>query len=248
MMSKKTTLLLIGLLIWSEYGAAQKFSGGSFDGGNAAQSGVITTNGVATTYAYANIKFFGGSFDGGNAAQSGVITTNGVATTYAYANIKFFGGSFDGGNAAQSGVITTSGADTLYAYLNPRFFGGSRDGASKAATDSVFTLDVEEEKPSARLPKEYGLSQNYPNPFNPTTVIRYQLSATSKVNLSLYDMLGRRVAVLVNTRQGAGVYDVRLSATAYNLSSGIYFYRLQADGQGEKKEQFVETRKMALVK
>jgi hypothetical protein len=91
----------------------------------------------------------------------------------------------------------------------------------------------------AGLPKQFALEQNYPNPFNPTTTIRYQLPAASQVKLEVFDVLGKKVMVLVNTRQEAGEYNITLNAV--NLSSGVYFYRLQSGN-------FVQTKKMMLVK
>jgi hypothetical protein len=91
----------------------------------------------------------------------------------------------------------------------------------------------------AGLPKTFALEQNYPNPFNPTTLISYQLPVASNVLLKVYDVLGREVMTLVNERQEAGAYNFTLNASS--LSSGVYFYRLQAG-------RFVETKKMMLVK
>ena len=92
---------------------------------------------------------------------------------------------------------------------------------------------------NSNLPTSYGISQNYPNPFNPTTVINYQLPASSFVTLKVYDILGREVATLVNGRQNAGYYNATFNAV--QLSSGIYFYRLQAGS-------FTETKKLVLLK
>lgn len=89
-------------------------------------------------------------------------------------------------------------------------------------------------------PKTYALGQNYPNPFNPATVITYQVPLAADITLKVYDLTGREVATLVNNeRRGAGTYDVRFNAG--KLTSGIYFYRLQAGN-------FVETKKMVLIK
>ncbi len=99
----------------------------------------------------------------------------------------------------------------------------------------------------AGLPKTFELSQNYPNPFNPTTVIRYQLPVASNVSLKVYDVLGKEVMTLVNGRQEAGQYNAMLNASG--LSSGIYFYRLQASAtNGASGQNFVSTKKMLLVK
>ncbi|MCS6988881.1 MAG: T9SS type A sorting domain-containing protein [Chloroherpetonaceae bacterium] len=91
----------------------------------------------------------------------------------------------------------------------------------------------------AGLPKRFVLEQNYPNPFNPSTTIAYQLPVASDVKLEVFDMLGKKVATLVSGRQEAGAHSANFNASA--LSSGIYFYRLQAGG-------FAETKKMTLAK
>jgi len=76
------------------------------------------------------------------------------------------------------------------------------------------------------VPKKYDLSQNYPNPFNPTTKINFDLPQDSKVELRIYDMLGREVTTLVNEVRTAGYYTVELNASQF--TSGTYFYRLNA--------------------
>jgi len=91
----------------------------------------------------------------------------------------------------------------------------------------------------AGMPRTFELGQNYPNPFNPTTLISYQLPVASEVSLKVYDVLGREVMTLVNGKQDAGSYNLNFNAS--NLSSGVYFYRLQAGS-------FVQTKKMMLVK
>jgi len=99
----------------------------------------------------------------------------------------------------------------------------------------------------AGAPKVFALEQNYPNPFNPTTVISYQLPVASEVSLKVYDVLGREVMTLVNGRQEAGAYNFNFNAS--NLSSGVYFYRLQASAtNGASSSNFVSTKKMMLVK
>jgi len=86
---------------------------------------------------------------------------------------------------------------------------------------------------------DFQLSQNFPNPFNPATVISYQLSVVTYVNLSVFDVLGRKVATLVDEKKAAGTYSVRWNAEA--MPSGIYFYQLAA-------RDYSQVRKMALVK
>jgi hypothetical protein len=93
--------------------------------------------------------------------------------------------------------------------------------------------DVRERPARAR---SFMLHQNYPNPFNPNTVIRYELANSSHVSLNVYDMLGGEIAVLVDNEEPAGVHVVRFDGT--NLSSGVYFYRLQA-GNGVDTKSFL---------
>ncbi len=88
-------------------------------------------------------------------------------------------------------------------------------------------------------PKEFSLEQNYPNPFNPTTKIRFSIPRTGFASLKVYDILGRVVATLINEDKVAGNYEVEFNASS--LSSGIYFYKLQAN-------EYSETRKMILLK
>ena len=87
--------------------------------------------------------------------------------------------------------------------------------------------------------KAFELKQNYPNPFNPSTVITYTVAERGRVNLKIYDILGREVATLINEEKPAGQYNVKFNAA--NLPSGVYLYRLQA---GEN----VQTKKMILLK
>jgi hypothetical protein len=89
------------------------------------------------------------------------------------------------------------------------------------------------------IPTEYTLYQNYPNPFNPVTTINYDLPNTSDVFLIIYDILGRKVKELVNTKQQTGKYEVQFDAS--NLASGVYIYQLIAD-------KYMQSRKMILLK
>ena len=92
-------------------------------------------------------------------------------------------------------------------------------------------------------PVEYTLNQNYPNPFNPKTTISYQLPKFSEVELSIYSILGQKVATLVNKKQPAGTYNVQWDASGF--ASGIYIYQLKAGGQ---KQNAVLTKKLILLK
>jgi len=109
------------------------------------------------------------------------------------------------------------------------------------------TVGIEENKDN-KLPSDYSLSQNYPNPFNPSTKIEYQIPELSFVTLKVYDLLGNEIATLVNEEKTAGSYSLQFSMnnlttgqSGAQLSTGIYFYRLKAGN-------FVETKKMTLIK
>jgi len=94
------------------------------------------------------------------------------------------------------------------------------------------------ERRTDEVPEGYSLRQNYPNPFNPSTVISYHLPVVVHVTVKVYDVLGRDVATLVNERQGPGDHSVTLNAA--QLSSGVYFCRLQAGTyRGVKKLMLV---------
>jgi hypothetical protein len=80
------------------------------------------------------------------------------------------------------------------------------------------------------------LEQNYPNPFNPSTVISFQIPLNSHVSLDVYDIIGKKVATLVDEEKTAGKYSVELSANKFNLSSGIYVYTLSAGNYSSAKK------------
>ncbi len=92
---------------------------------------------------------------------------------------------------------------------------------------------------NSELPADFMLSQNYPNPFNPTTNIKFSIANPGLTSLKIYNTLGKEVASLVNQYLQAGSYDADWNAGGF--SSGVYFYRLQANG-------FVQTKRMLLIK
>ncbi|MFZ1321262.1 MAG: T9SS type A sorting domain-containing protein [Ignavibacteria bacterium] len=93
------------------------------------------------------------------------------------------------------------------------------------------------------IPTKFELSQNYPNPFNPSTKINYDLPVDGKVSLIIFDLSGKEVKTLVNEVKTAGYYTVNFNGA--NLSSGVYFYRINLEGQGIS---FAEIKKMTLIK
>jgi len=93
------------------------------------------------------------------------------------------------------------------------------------------------------IPVKYDISQNYPNPFNPVSKIDFSLPFDSKISIKLYDMTGREVLTLANEQRPAGYYTVQINGV--NLASGVYFYRLIAEGNGQK---IIMTKKAMLIK
>ncbi len=105
--------------------------------------------------------------------------------------------------------------------------------------DSVFSRSITIVEGSQLKVNEFELQQNFPNPFNPSTTIKYSIPTSNFVTIKVYDVLGNEVAALVNEEKPAGTYEVNFNAS--QLSSGIYFYKLQAGS-------FVETKKMILLR
>jgi hypothetical protein len=102
--------------------------------------------------------------------------------------------------------------------------------------DAVWLTEVEI---AAEIPLSNALYQNYPNPFNPSTTIQYAISAPGRVVLEVYNILGQKITTLVDNEHTAGVYEIIFDGTT--LSSGPYFYRIQAG-------DFIETRRFILLK
>ncbi|MEK6738225.1 MAG: T9SS type A sorting domain-containing protein, partial [Planctomycetota bacterium] len=147
----------------------------------------------------------------------------------AYANITFATGASLEGRALARTASVTLDANTIS--LN------TGATASNAVTKPATVTSVENDV----VPQAFSLDQNYPNPFNPSTKIQYTIGNAGLVSLKVYDVLGHEVATLVNSNQEAGSYTVPFNTSELNLSSGVYFYRLQAGS-------FVSIKKLILLK
>ena len=104
-----------------------------------------------------------------------------------------------------------------------------------------FPTDVADDGPST-IPTDFALGQNYPNPFNPATVIPFALPSKTHVELTVYNILGQRVATLADEEMAAGRYRIQWNGTLDNgepLASGIYFYRLQTDSRAVAKKMLL---------
>ena len=103
--------------------------------------------------------------------------------------------------------------------------------AARINVEALGPLGIEDQ---VQLPETFGLAQNYPNPFNASTSIAYRLDKPSQVDLAVYDLAGRKVATLVSSNQQAGAHQViwhGLDDRGESVSSGVYFYRLSAEGR-----------------
>jgi hypothetical protein len=150
-----------------------------------------------------------------------------------------YGNSFDlltSFDTEITGIYKKPDSELIYVLTREELFAVNSNSGESI---SLKQLPVSSEPIVGSIPDGIQLHQNYPNPFNPTTVITYQLPAQSNVRLEVFDMLGRRVAVLVDEPQSPGTYSAEFDAS--NLASGVYLYRLQT---GEA----VQTRQMVLVK
>ena len=203
--------------LWSEFPVAQRY---------ATFSGWYSYSAVGGDSLYAWLVMY--------KAQSpiGYAYFNNKTTRSAYTQFSATIGYFAGGTP-----------DSCIIYIG---IAGSSANGDTVHVGSTFNLDdlslsgtatgvaVQQAEPAT-----FSLSQNYPNPFNPSTMITYQTAKTGQVRLSVYDILGREVATLVNSVQPQGLHEVRFDGGA--LSSGVYIYRLQTP-------EFVQQRKMVFQK
>ena len=139
-------------------------------------------------------------------------------------------------SAANDGLITPHLVFNCFAFIGNIVFVATDAGVWKRSLSQQLSSV---EHLSSGLPDDSYLKQNYPNPFNPTTNISFKLPSSAYVSLTLHDLLGRLKATLVRNELSAGSYTVHFDGSG--LSSGVYFYRLQAGS-------FIETKKLILQK
>ncbi len=108
--------------------------------------------------------------------------------------------------------------------------------------DTTFPVGINQI--SSEVPKEFSLSQNYPNPFNPMTKVKFQMTKSGFAVLTVFDVLGKEIQVLVNQQLSQGTYEVDFDGS--DLPSGVYYYRL--DASASLSITYTETRKMVLIK
>jgi len=124
-----------------------------------------------------------------------------------------------------------------FAVLHSNTLSGLIANTQYAKTKYTTTIGIK--NISTEIPGSFEMSQNYPNPFNPVTIFRFAIPKRDLVKIKVFDVLGKEVSVLVNEQLDAGYYEV--SFGGQNLSSGLYFYRIESSG-------LIQTKKMLLVK
>jgi hypothetical protein len=146
----------------------------------------------------------------------------------------------------ESNIFTAPGDSgmpvTIYFVIDVGCYMGGSSYYFDVAVDevSLVSLSPTSVESQTKIPEQLSLSQNYPNPFNPRTTISYSLTRESAVTLKVFDIIGNEVETLLqNERRAEGAYEVTFNAA--NLPSGVYFYRVFAEG-------FSDTKKMILMK
>ncbi|MGE5500232.1 MAG: T9SS type A sorting domain-containing protein [Syntrophothermus sp.] len=170
---------------------------------------------------------------------------------YIYSNHKYVDSVYYADSLARSKGST--GSDIYYTTLwntSSAFTRQILNNASKRLAALIYTAWINAGKPQvsstrveekAKTPAEFELLQNYPNPFNPETVIKYRITTPGHVRLSLFNVLGKEVAVLFDGDRPSGEFSLKVNANSLNIESGIYFYSLKAGS-------LLETKKMTVLK
>jgi len=141
-------------------------------------------------------------------------------------------------------VLPISNGDIVFAGTADFNYNYSRDDIYALRTDSLLNAPPPNgiNNGNFNIPQQIKLYQNYPNPFNPNTFFKYDIYKKGNVVISIYDITGKLVSVLVNDFKNEGTYEINLTATDYNLSSGIYFLMLETD------TGFFQTKKLIYLK
>lgn len=180
------------------------------------------------------------------ASRSSQSTVSKTGTVYQYEIWPFFEETPDSEvniiSITESGEFDNFGYQVAADELTLLVSSPHADGQSTSNSGKVYFFDyqfVSIQEPPVKEIIEYKLDQNYPNPFNPTTTINYAVKEAGTVTLTVYNLLGQVVQVLVNEQKPVGTYQVTFNAN--NLASGAYFYRLEVN-------DFVDLKRMTLIK
>jgi photosystem II stability/assembly factor-like uncharacterized protein len=208
----------------------------------------VSPNWAGSTNLFAGTYFGSGVYlstdNGGNWAEAGTGLTNSNVRALARFDTNLFAGTDGGGvflstnnglswTAINEG-LTNNVVNALFVN-GTNLFAGTGNGIWWRSLSDITGIEDQINE----IPSQFILEQNYPNPFNPTTTISFSIPTSEFVTLKVFDMLGKEVATLVNEEKAAGSFEIEFNAA--NLSSGIYFYNLQAGG-------FTQTKKLILMK
>lgn len=192
-----------------------------------------------------------GSGNGPSCRWAAIVQTTQTKTFFVATSTGLYSASTVGSGT----VWAQEGASTIGNVVCDMIDFRPADGLVAAAThgNGVFSANITivsapEDQPT--VPTEFALHQNYPNPFNPSTTIRYTVPGRAHIRITIHDIAGREVAVLVDLDQQAGDHEVRWDGRDSRrtaVSSGTYFYTMTASG-GASNAEFSKTEKMALVK
>jgi hypothetical protein len=203
-------------------------------------------NGMTLIEIAASVDTFMSSYHDADLAPACTMpaTLAGLSADTLYDRIRKINGAFSGPidtSSFGSGLVFTG----VRALADVPFLRYDAAAAARAARLALTYLSAPPE-----LPDRYMLYQNYPNPFNPTTQIEFYLMQRSIVTLKVYNVLGQEVATLANREEMEdGAQSLQFNAAS--LSSGVYFYRIVAEGLADEAtaaQIFTDTKKMVLVK
>jgi photosystem II stability/assembly factor-like uncharacterized protein len=200
------------------------FAGAFFGGAR------YTSNNGSTWFASSGFPSDASVFALGPVADGMVLAGTDLAPSWVYVSFNN-GGSF---SPYSEGLFENASVEAFAVNDTFMFAGTDYNGVWRRLRPGVVNVQTQTD-----IPQSYYLAQNYPNPFNPTTTIKYSIPHSSFASIKVYNDLGKEVAVLVDEEKPAGNFEVNFNAK--NLSSGVYFYKLQAGS-------FVQAKKMILLK
>jgi hypothetical protein len=172
---------------------------------------------------------------------------NGTAQNPAYGIAKWDGSTWSSLGIGVHKHLNFPATPTVYALLGTQdglYLGGDFTHAGKSYSNQIalwtdFTSSVRAEETAGDVPAGFELHQAYPNPFQAVTTLRFRIARQAVVDLRIYDVLGREVALLSNETRGPGLHELRWDARG--LSNGVYFYQMRAEG-------FRQTRRLVLMR
>ncbi|NOS84763.1 MAG: T9SS type A sorting domain-containing protein [Ignavibacteria bacterium] len=153
-------------------------------------------------------------------------------------------GSITSSKIRLNSVINPANSNSILCWQDKRNDGGGIY-AQNIKFDGTFGSLVGIINIISNTPYKFELAQNYPNPFNPLTKIRYSITERADVNISIYDILGNKIAEIVNNTQNSGTYEAGFDASGF--ASGVYLYRINANST-EGNSLFSDTKRMILIK